>query len=269
MEPPDFNIDLKQVKHDLLKGIKECSQRGLNQSMKWLAELNHSISHVKLSAQELPIVTDDLDDDLESYLLAKAYFDLKEYDRAANITKQCTKPVSRFLHLYSRFFSIEKKKLDNMTDSNCPPDPTKNSAMVELCAVLKNDAFENKMDGYCFYLYGVILRKLDLTSLAIDIFVQAVNAAPLMWGAWQELGQLIPDKNKLNEINLPDHWMKYFFMGHAYLEQLNNDEALHIYTNLHEQGFEKSTYLMAQMAILNHNRRGKNLPIYYIISGSN
>lgn len=256
METNDFKIDLKEVKHDLLKGIYECSQRGLNPTVKWLAELNFSISYIKLSAEEQPHYIDDCEDEAETYLMAKSYFDLKEYDRCAYFTEKCHKPKTRFLHLYARYLSIEKKKLDNMTDTHCPPDPTKNVALGELCTVLKNDVLENKLDGYCLYLYGIILRKLDLTSMAIDMFIQAVNEAPLIWGAWQELGQLIPDKNKLNLAQLPDHWIKQFFLAHTYLEQLNNDEALKMYCSLHDQGFDKSTYLMAQTAIVHHNRRG-------------
>ncbi|XP_018324538.1 cell division cycle protein 23 homolog isoform X2 [Agrilus planipennis] len=151
--------------------------------------------------------------------------------------------------------AIEKRKLDNMTDVNCPPDPTKNSALRDLAAELKEKYTNKRLDGYCLYLYGVILKKLDLNSLAIDVFVEAVNVEPLHWGAWQELAFLVPNKHKLNSLLLPDHWIKLFFLAHAYLEQLNNEEALQLYYNLHSQGFEKSTYIMAQMAIAYHNRR--------------
>jgi anaphase-promoting complex subunit 8 len=50
--------------------------------------------------------------------------------------------------------------------------------------------------------------------------------------------------------------MKHFFLGHAFLEQQLNDDALDIYIALQQQGFEKSTYLIAQTAIAFHNRRG-------------
>lgn len=61
---------------------------------------------------------------------------------------------------------------------------------------------------------------------------------------------------QLNSLVLPDHWMKHFFLGHAFLEQQLNDDALDIYIALQQQGFEKSTYLIAQTAIAFHNRRG-------------
>lgn len=108
-------------------------------------------------------------------------------------------------------------------------------------------------------LTGVVLKKLDLASEAIQTLVDAVKANPVHWGAWQELSLLIPDKAVLKHFEklLPDCWMKLFFMSNIFLEQLNNDAALDIYDYLNSQGFQKSTYIMAQMAIAFHNRRGR------------
>lgn len=253
----DFKIDLKVVKYDLLKGIHECSQRGLNQSTKWLAELNQSIADVKLPPESVADITYGCEDETDVYLLAKSYFDLKEYDRCSYFTRKCTKPKTQFLHYYASYLSIEKKRLDNMTDDSCPPDPTKNETLRALCATLKNKYYVDELDGYCLYLYGIVLRKLELIPLAVDVFTKAVNKEPILWAAWQELGQTVPDKEKLSLIQLPEHWMKQFFLAHTALEQLNNDEAMLMYCNLREQGFSKSSYLLAQTAIAHHNRRGR------------
>ncbi|KAJ8956878.1 hypothetical protein NQ318_014295 [Aromia moschata] len=251
----DIKLDFKVVKHDLLKGIYECSQRGLSQTVKWLSEMNYALKHIKLFSEEMPQIKDDCENELEEFLIAKSYFDVKEYDRCAHFVKNCTKQKPRFLYFYSRYLSIEKKNLDNMTDTNCPLDPTKNDALKDLCTELKIDYYENKLDGYCIYLYGVILKKLDLSHLAIDIFIESVKSEPLLWCAWYELGKIIPDKNRIFSSHLPDHWMKYFFIAHAYLEQLNNDESLQIYNTLYTMGLENSTYIMSQIALGHHNRR--------------
>lgn len=252
----EIKLDLVQMKQDLLYGILACSQRGLNHSAKWLSELHYSLADIKPTYDENIQFRNDCEGELEAYLMAKSYFDLKEYDRCAHFLKNCTKPKPRFLYFYSRYFSIEKKKLDNMTDTNCPPDPTENNDLTELCTELKSDYYENKLDGFCLYLYGIILKKLDLVSLAISVFVKSVNLEPLLWCAWYELGKIVPDKSKIFSVQLPDHWMKHFFLAHAFLEQLNNDEALQIYFELYSQGLKNSTYLMAQIAIGHHNRRG-------------
>lgn len=252
----ELKIDFKLVKRDLLQGIYECSQRGLCHTVKWLSELNFALKQIHLVPEEYPQFTENTDEELEDFLLAKSYFELKEYDRCAHFLKGCNKPKPRFLYFYSRYLSIEKKKLDNMTDSNCPPDPTKNDALKELCTELKTDFVDDKLDGYCLYLYGIILRKLDLSSVAIDVFIRAVKAEPTLWSAWYELGKIIPDNSTIFTAQLPDHWTKYFFMAHTYLEQLNNDEALKIYNALYSMGLQNSTYIMSQIALGHHNRRG-------------
>ncbi|CAK9831173.1 Cell division cycle protein 23 homolog [Anthophora retusa] len=86
-------FDIKEVKSDLLRAINECSQRGLLHTTKWLAELSYSLKDVKLNALD---ITADLylsdNEEEDTYILAKTYFDLKEYDRAAYFTEQCKTP---------------------------------------------------------------------------------------------------------------------------------------------------------------------------------
>lgn len=43
----------------------------------------------------------------------------------------------------------------------------------------------------CKCRYGVVLRKLDLIKEAVEVFVEAIHALPLHWGAWLELGNLV------------------------------------------------------------------------------
>ena len=45
------------------------------------------------------------------------------------------------------------------------------------------------------FRYGVILKRLGLTSQAMAIMVEAVNKEPLHWGAWLELSLLVHDKD--------------------------------------------------------------------------
>ena len=41
--------------------------------------------------------------DLDALTLAKSYFDLKEYDRAAHFLKECCSKKAYFLYMYSRY----------------------------------------------------------------------------------------------------------------------------------------------------------------------
>lgn len=115
----DIQIDLNQVRIDILHGIRECNDRGLIQTSKWLAELNfalkdHKLPHIDDSnTPEVEIIAEEK----EAYTLAKSYFDCQEYDRAAHFIENCTSPKCVFLLRYSQYMSSEKKRLDNATDT--------------------------------------------------------------------------------------------------------------------------------------------------------
>ena len=65
----------------------------------------------------------------------------------------------------------------------------------------------------------------------------------------------VSDRAALAELDLPDHWMRYFFLAHCYLELLLNNQAIGIYRGLQKCGLKDSTYIMAQLAIAHHNKR--------------
>ncbi|XP_020293344.1 cell division cycle protein 23 homolog [Pseudomyrmex gracilis] len=257
-EPEPFVFEMKlleccmfkEVKTDLLRAVDECSQRGLLHSAKWSAELAYCLSDVKI------VKADDFTctfEESNAYILAKTYFDLKEYDRAAYFTRDCKTAKVKFLHLYSRYLSGEKKKLDDMTD--VPPDPTKNDSLKLLCADLRKDYLASNLDGYGLYLFGVTLKKLQLLREAKDVLMEAVHKEPMHWGAWLELTALIKDREELESLCLPKHWMQYFFTAHMYLELQLINECLEIYAQLQGFGFRSSPYVQAQTAIAVHYRR--------------
>ena len=115
----DIQIDLDQVKLDILHGIRECNDRGLIQTAKWLAELNFALKDHKITQSETSNPPDDgiIAEEKEAYTLAKSYFDCQEYDRAAHFIENCTSLKCIFLHRYSQYMSSEKKRLDNATDT--------------------------------------------------------------------------------------------------------------------------------------------------------
>ncbi|XP_076669161.1 cell division cycle protein 23 isoform X1 [Andrena cerasifolii] len=248
-------FDIKEVKIDLLRAINECSQRGLLHTAKWLAELSYSLKDVKLNIHD---VTADLylsviSEEEDTYILAKSYFDSKEYDRAAYFTDDCKTPKVRFLHLYSRYLSGETKKIYDTTV--VPPDPLKNDSLKLLCSDLRRDHVADKLDGFGLYLFGVTLKKLQLTREAMDVLVEATHKQPMHWGSWLELASLITDREKLESLCLPNHWIKHIFMAHMYLELHLIDEGLALYCQLQSMGFEKNGYVRAQIAIAVHYKR--------------
>ena len=57
-----------------------------------------------------------------------------------------------------------------------------------------------KWDGYLCYLYGLVLRKMDLPH-ALQVLQDAVNLNPLNWAAWLELANLIKNSEMVNSLH--------------------------------------------------------------------
>lgn len=105
------------------------------------------------------------------------------------------------------YLSLEKKKIDDMTDVNFGPDPRLTKKLQSLGTDLRLDYLARKLDAYSLYLYGVVLKRLDLLTDATQVLVEAIHKDPLHWGAWLELAQLITDRAKViytysHQINL-------------------------------------------------------------------
>ncbi|KAF6201127.1 hypothetical protein GE061_005574 [Apolygus lucorum] len=250
----DLKLNLREVKISLQKAIHDCSTRGLMHSTKWLSELNFALKHIKVDAlppHELAVSDDEVDD----YYLAKSYFDLKEYDRCAFYAGKTSSPCNKFLHFYARYLSMERKKIDNLTELFSGPEPKTSGELQQLCKELRELHVKRSMDPYSMYLFGVVLKRLDLLDEARSVLAEAVALEPLHWGAWLELSMLVTDRAKARLLSLPNHWMKQFFLGRSYLDQQMNDKALEIYYDLQNAGFNGSTYLLAQIAIAHHNKR--------------
>ena len=56
-------------------------------------------------------------------------------------------------------------------------------------------------------------------------------------------------RDTLDSLDLPDHWIKYMFVAHAYVELHLNQQALEIYFGLQSGGLSESTYLLAQVQL--------------------
>ncbi|XP_058798660.1 cell division cycle protein 23 homolog isoform X2 [Phymastichus coffea] len=217
-----------------------------------LAEMNYSLRNINETSPDMSFFEQSENEDI--YLLVKSYFDLKEYDRAAYFAKDCKTAKARFLYFYSLYLSGEKKKIDNMTD--IPPDFLKNNNLKLLCSELRKERTTGDLDGFGLYLFGVILKKLQSTKEAINIFIESIHKQPIHWGTWLELASLITDTENLEALMLPNHWMKHFFIAHMYLELQLIDEAFAMYTHLQQSmGFVKNVYIKAQTAIAVHYKR--------------
>lgn len=169
----------------------------------------------------------------------------------------------------------EKKRLDNSPDSTTLSGNGQLKDLSELMSVLNEEYNHKKLDGYGMYLYGVILKKLDLTQLAVTVFLECVHLVPTLWSAWIELAPLIQDVDQLRGLSLPKHWIKPFFigelttssasypttnlrfvyLGHALIEIFVNESGISLFEEIQAAGFSKCLYTTSQIAIAHHNKR--------------
>ena len=177
----DFSLDLPNLKVEIMQKTCECLQRGLTHSYKWLSEILYSLRN---HGSNSPSAKLSIDQDTEVYFMAKSYFDLKEYDRCAFFTeKSQASPLVRFLHFYSKYLAGEKRRLDAQTDIIV----SNTLSNLEYLKDLRSDLHkmyvedESQMDGYMLYLYGVVLKKLNLKSEAKSMLLQSVWKEPCLW----------------------------------------------------------------------------------------
>lgn len=97
---------------------------------------------------------------------------------------------------------MEKKKLDNVSELYSGPGPKLVTELTKLMSELKFDYYHEKLDSYGLYLYGVVLKRLDLIEEARQALMESVRLEPLHWGAWLELVNLIPDRQRVSTMRI-------------------------------------------------------------------
>jgi anaphase-promoting complex subunit 8 len=68
------------------------------------------------------------------------------------------------------------------------------------------------------YLFGVICQARKAREEAINYLVQSVKMYPCHWSAWHDLSKLCTDREEVDKLDLPNHWMKQWFLAHLLLE---------------------------------------------------
>lgn len=161
------------------------------------------------------------------YLLAKTYFNCREFDRCAAVflpripstpssppsAKKGKGPAkatstasplagvsqkSLFLSIYAKYLSGEKRKDEESEMILGPSDGavTQNKELNGISAILEQWFKERHSKGkdgggWLEYLYGMILSKGKNEDLAKEWLIRSVSLCPFNWGAWQELQHLI------------------------------------------------------------------------------
>ncbi|KAG0086837.1 anaphase-promoting complex component apc8 [Podila epicladia] len=244
----------------LREAVQACNERGLYFAARWAAEALSGLPRLANDnrsdsrATRLPSTfpgqrfvsswTKDLElnanievetdgaimEEYDNYIMAKTFFDIKEFDRTAATLKGCTSHKSRFLRLYSRYLVGEKRReqetrevlgaLDNST--------TISKEIHELEEELSEGYRSGTLDAFGKYLYGVVLIKLQQKSQALDVLVDSVNQYPFNWNAWKDLAVCLPTPDDTSAIvpRLPVIFMTDFFLSHVNNTEQNNHQEI-------------------------------------------
>ncbi|CAA0826765.1 Anaphase-promoting complex subunit 8 [Striga hermonthica] len=214
------------------------------------------VSYVTTPTMSVPEEYDYDMMDGDFYLLAKSYFDCREYRRAAHVLRDQTGKKAVFLRCYALYLAGEKRKEEEMIELEGPlgkSDAT-NRELVSLERELSNLRKNGTIDPFGLYVYGLVLKEKGTENLARSVLVESVNNYPWNWSAWSELQTLCTTIETLNGLNLNNHWMKDFFLASAYQELRMHNESLAKYEYLHGT-FTFSNYIQAQIAKAQYNLR--------------
>ncbi|OAY30947.1 anaphase-promoting complex subunit 8 isoform X1 [Manihot esculenta] len=196
-----------------------------------------------------PVMEEDEVVDNDFYLLAKSYFDCREYRRAAHVLRDQTGKKATFLRCYALYLAGEKRKEEEMIELEGPlgKSDTVNREVASLERELSILRKNGTIDPFGLYLYGLVLKEKGNQNLARTVLTESVNSYPWNWSAWSELQSMCTTVEILNGLTLSNHWMKDFFLASAYQELRMHNESLTRYEYL-QSTFSFSNYIQAQIA---------------------
>ncbi|KAL3158903.1 anaphase-promoting complex component apc8 [Trebouxia sp. C0010 RCD-2024] len=241
---------------ELRRAVIELRARGLSAAAKWAAEQLIGLPSTDDTDCEPSTSSSSDEEDTDILLLAKSYFDLKEYRRVAHVLRTSAGNKARFLRCYSLYLAGEKRKEEERVENGGPlgKEDVTNKDIEAVEAELSNARQQGSADAFALYLYGLVLIDKEQKAEAQACLLESVTAYPCNWAAWQALQVLYSEREVGGEVGLPRHWMRDFFLASLCLEVQENQEALSRLQTLSQQ-FPESDWIVAQAAVAQYNLR--------------
>lgn len=137
----DSSNDPAYLRVKLFQSCQILSNLNLYQAAKWCAEaLNGLDISPEQRLEQVPMVQPmDIQElvDQDKILLAKTYFNCKEFDRAAYVLKDCKSGSAVFLRLYALLISVDKRAMEE----------TDGSLKIGGASLLRSGAMSNSMSA--------------------------------------------------------------------------------------------------------------------------
>ncbi|CAK9295563.1 unnamed protein product [Gordionus sp. m RMFG-2023] len=237
-----LDFDIKLLPDEIYNSYQKLLNRCLYKNSQWFAELLFSIDdsttpNIEHKEQALSN---------KNYILAKGYFDVKEYERASYYARDKDDTLISFIYFYSKYQALNFKSNPSFQFSHVIYEDDLNGYKNDYNSLYKelNDLYlNNKADGL-----GIILVKMNCRDEALKIFIESINLEPHIWGSWLEMVDLIPTFEQITTMQLPKHWITYFFVSRYLVRDNKWEMALNIYQLLEDSGFKKCIYIRNQVA---------------------
>ena len=272
------------MRDELRQAVKDLSARGLTAAAKWAAEQLVGLpeqSHGDGASRATAVAARDSEGvselESDSLMLAKQYFDLREYTRAASVldVRGACSAQARFLRLYATYLAGERRKEERAVEEAGPLGESR--AENEELPIIEDElrthcAPLESSDPFLLYLLGLVLLRREKKASARAALLASVHAYPCNWSAWLALHDVgldpeppvVPSADvgmagasshsPQSDRRLPSHWMSDFFSASLLLEMQENEEGLSRYAAL-AVAFPRSEYVLAQTATARYNLR--------------
>lgn len=248
--------DLRDARavHKLLHAHEDLSERGLTQSASWVSQMyvaalgpsssdEQSCERCQLRPRREP-----------PFVMAKSFFDARQYRRAAAALAHAHTPHARFLRMYALFLAGEKRKEEERQELADWTEPVNMEldALREQFLALR---VKGKLDAHLWYLFAVVLKHMRMDKQAVYAFEQSLSMFPYNWGAWLEFAPLCENADVVIALDVKQEWLKALFLAHFYNETDEAEAARQIYENMLE-AVPKSAFVKGQLALALYNVRG-------------
>lgn len=253
---------VRLARAELRKAVHDSRRRGLLYATKWAAE---QLAGLPPEATAPETAASAWEGDADVLQMAHAYFDLKEYRRAAHVLATASdeaarQPLGKFLRMYSLYLAGEKQKEEDIAQSPSSQGVLMRPAVVnnELKGLHDELSSAKDLDGFLLYLVGLVQRGLGMKTEAIASLSRSVTSYPCNWAAWQELSSLCADTDTVQRLQLPEHWTRTLFMAQLASElqhEVLPDAVIDHYTTLEQSLFPRSTYILVQKAMVYYLER--------------
>ncbi|CAJ1329486.1 unnamed protein product [Effrenium voratum] len=247
-----------ELRAELQSAVQALSFAELLSSAQWAAELLASLPGG--DQQPAPAVSSQPAANSRTWgalMLAKAHLGMREYSRAASVLgRENQTPCAIFFRCYALYMAGEKRKEEEVAELQDPVEKgrVKNPELKQLEEELEALYRQRQLDGLGLYVYGMVLKGLELKEDARRILLESVQVFPCNWSAWLDIVAICSDLNDEDSPAASGHWMGRFFEAALLLELQRNEAAKDRYSQL-KAAFPESSYLTSQLATCFYNMR--------------